>query len=275
MKRTMKKLRSLFAFVLVCGLMTGCGSKTSETEASSEALTTEAFVTTLTTEASTSEATTEEATEEVVREDYTGKTTLTYIGHATVKIVAQDGTVLYIDPSYKSEGDAPYYDEADYIFVTHAHDDHIPCEFVKLKDGGQMITWKEALHDGIYETYDLGSIKVEAVTSGDNGNHKKEECVGYIVTVDGVVIYHAGDTSKRDWMSAFAEKNIDYAMFPIDGIYNMGPSEAAKAAELVGAKHNIPIHEYDDVISGKKKSDKFNPEGKLVLEYGETIVVAE
>ncbi len=208
--------------------------------------------------------------EEEPSEDYTGKTTLTYIGHAAVKIVAADGRVIYIDPHYYA-GD--YTDEADFLLVTHGHDDHAPHEDVKLKADGQKITWVEAHHDDVYEKYDFGSIQIEAVPAGGNTNHSVDSCVGYIVTVDGVKIYHAGDTSTLDTMGDLTAYEIDYAMYPIDGLYNMDATEATEVANLIAAKNNIPIHEFDDF--GKKKSDKFLPEGRLIIEYGETIVVNE
>ncbi|MCR5803152.1 MAG: MBL fold metallo-hydrolase [Clostridia bacterium] len=197
------------------------------------------------------------------------KTTLTYIGHASVKIVASDGTVLYIDPNYQGD----YSQNADYIIVTHKHDDHMPNATLKLNDNGQKFDNSDFLHDGIYETMNLGPFTVEAVPAGGNPNHDVKYCVGYLVTVDGVTIYHAGDTSMIEQMADLKSRNIDYAMYPIDGVFNMDAVEATEVANLVGAKNNIPIHEFDQ--NGSKKSDNFTPDGRMVLEYGETITIAE
>ena len=200
--------------------------------------------------------------------DYTGKTTLTYIGHASVKIVAKDGSVLYIDPNYYN-GD--YSDRADVILVTHQHEDHKPCAKVKLNEGGKKINNFDILVDGEYKTYEIGPFTIEAVPAGGNPNHDVKYCVGYLVSVDGFTIYHAGDTSKIEQMNALASRQIDYAMYPIDGIFNMDAVEATEVADIVGAKYNIPIHEFD--TNGSKKSDNFTPQGRLVLEYGQTIVL--
>ena len=197
------------------------------------------------------------------------KTTLTYIGHASVKIVASDGSVLYIDPAYYKWD---YKNQpADYILVTHSHEDHKPVAALSLKEGGQLIDNKKALKKGVYETFDLGPFKVEAVAAGGNPNHDVRYCVGYLVTVDGITIYHAGDTSMIEQMKDLSSRHIDYAMYPIDGIFNMDAVEATEVAELVGARCNIPIHEYDQ--DGSKKSDNFTPKGRMVLEYGQTIKI--
>lgn len=204
-----------------------------------------------------------------------GKTTLTYIGHSAVKIVSKAGQVIYIDPQYTNYD---YSDDADFILVTHGHDDHKPYYKLKLKEGGIKATNAEALHDGIYESLETDGIKIEAVPAGGNDNHDVKYCVGYIVTVDGIQIYHAGDTSKLDTMGELASRNIDYAFYPIDGVYNMDAVEATEVANLVGAKYNIPFHEMDnhDVDpDAQRKSDNFNPEGRLIMEYGETIVIGE
>lgn len=196
------------------------------------------------------------------------KTTLTYIGHASVKISASDGSVLYIDPAYQWDYKN---NPADVILVTHSHEDHKPRNSLDLKEGGQKIDNRMALHKGVYETYEIGPFKVEAVPAGGNTNHDVKYCVGYLVTVDGITVYHAGDTSKIEQMKDLSSRHIDYAMYPIDGMFNMDAVEATEVAELVGACCNIPIHEYDQ--NGSKKSDNFTPKGRLVLEYGQTIKI--
>lgn len=204
-----------------------------------------------------------------------GKTTLTYCGHAGIKIVGKDGTVVYVDPNYYT-GD--YSAPADYVFVTHKHDDHQPYHTVTYTENGQLLTNEDMLHDGIYEIKDFGNLTVEAVPAGGNQNHDVKYCVGYLITIDGLTIYHAGDTSKLDTMSELADRHIDYALYPIDGKYNMDAVEATEVAGIVGAKYNIPIHEFDNHQldpAAPRKSDNFNPDGKLVLEYGETIVIGE
>lgn len=214
------------------------------------------------------------ATDDASAADTEGKTTLTYIGHASVKIVAKDGTVIYIDPNY-SEGD--YSDLPDYVFITHSHSDHQPDYNFKMKDSTVMITQKEALIKGEYINEDLGNIHIEAVPAS-NENHDIKYCVGYLITVDDVTIYHAGDTSMIEQMSELSDKDIDYAFYPIDGVYNMDAVEATEVANLVGAKNNIPMHELDNHEidpSVERKSDNFTPDGVMVLEYGETIVIGE
>lgn len=199
-----------------------------------------------------------------------GSTSLTYIGHASVKLVSKDGIVVYIDSNYK---DGDYTDEADIVLVTHSHDDHKPCTSVVYKTDSTTITWKEA-HPSpdVYEKFDIKGIEIEAVPAS-NKNHNIDKCVGYIITIDGYKIYHAGDTSKLDTMADLAEKDIDFALYPIDGTYNMDAVEATEVANIVNAKYSIPIHEND--VGDTRKSDDFQPASRLVLEYGDTIIISE
>ena len=192
--------------------------------------------------------------------------TLTYMGHASVKIVSKEGDVVYIDPSY-SDGD--YSETADVILVTHEHSDHNKVDLCAKDDNTIIIRSSDALQEDAYKSYDFGNIKIQATPSGGNPNHSISNCVGYIVTVDGINVFHAGDTSKNDKTELLKGQDIDYAMYPIDGKYNMDAKEATEVANLIGANKNIPNHEYDS--GNTKKSDNFTPENRLILEYGQTL----
>jgi len=193
---------------------------------------------------------------------------LLYQGHGSYRLTAIDGRVIYVDP-YAGKGyDIP----ADYIFVTHQHHDHNRIKRVMQKPNCIIISNVEALAGGKHNTFDLGNgITVEAVEAS-NAKHSPSECVGYIITLDGVTLYCSGDTSKTEQMKSFAEKQFDYALFPTDGIFNMGLEEAAECAELIGAKHNIPIHMNPIKKFDKKKAVlKWNAPNKLIIEPGQEI----
>lgn len=192
--------------------------------------------------------------------------TLTYLGHASTKIVTSKGTVIYIDPYYY-EGD--YSSSADIILITHDHSDHNKDSLCTKSEDCQLITAKTALVDDIYQTFTIEDVKIEAVPAGGNNNHPLGSGVGYILTFDDLTLYQAGDTSYIEEMDSLVDRNLDYALFPIDGKYNMDAVEATRVAGIVGAKNSIPIHEFDS--NGSHKADDFTPENALKLDYGETI----
>jgi L-ascorbate metabolism protein UlaG (beta-lactamase superfamily) len=159
---------------------------------------------------------------------------------------------------------------ADVILVTHQHHDHNQIKRVTQKPDCRTISNIEALAGGKHNTFDLGGgLTIEAVEAS-NANHDPRECVGYIATIDGISLYCSGDTSKTEQMKSFADKQLDYALFPTDGIFNMGLEEAAECAKLVGAKHNIPVHMSPLKKFDKKKAvEKWNAPNKLVIEPGQ------
>ena len=65
-----------------------------------------------------------------------------------------------------------------------------------------------------------------------------------------MVLYAAGDTSTTDAMAGFAARKLDWALLPIDGVYNMGSEEASRAAELISAVHSVPLHMMPGALFG-------------------------
>lgn len=199
------------------------------------------------------------------------KAELLYMGQASIRIVTVEGKVIYIDPYAGDQYDLP----ADLILVTHSHYDHNGTDKVVNRNPGcQIITWNEAVVDGIHRTFDLGYVTVEAVEAGYNRWHDVRSCVGYVLTLsDGISIYVTGDTSKTEQMPLMADMNIDYAFFCCDGVFNMDLDEAAECAELVKAKHNIPYHvlAQDDVYFDRSRAEMFNAPNRMIVDEGEEI----
>lgn len=190
---------------------------------------------------------------------------LYFIGHASIMLRTSDGTVIYIDPSYEGDYTVP----ADIILITHGHGDHNHPELCTQNEGCEVITWAEALVDGVYNVFEIGGVTIQPVPAA-NANHPIETSVGYVVTFDDIVFYHAGDTSLLESMSDLKALAIDYAMYPVDGRYNMDSKEATVVATMVGAKHSIPMHFVDLTQIDALKAD-FSPENSLYLNYGDTI----
>ena len=215
---------------------------------------------------------TEEPLMETVNTTQAPASRLLYLGHASLRIVTPEGKVIYIDPFAPGDYSLP----ADLILVTHDHFDHCVYDRIESRaDDCQVITQVEALSGGAHQTFELPFVTVQAVEAGNNPNHDLKSCVGYVLTLsDGVKVYVSGDTSETAQMAEMASWEIDYAFFCCDGIYNMDDAEAARCADLVGAKHSIPYHNIaagGDVYFDADKAARFPAENLLVIEPGEEI----
>lgn len=191
---------------------------------------------------------------------------LLYQGHGSYRIVTSGQTVIYIDP-FAGEGyDLP----ADLILVTHQHSDHNQTSLPAKKPDCRIITEGDALKGGHYNTFQTTGVTVEAVEAY-NKNHRKDACVGYIITVDGVTVYASGDTSATEQMKTFAARKLDYALLPCDGIYNMDLAEASACADLIGARHSIPIHLKPGALFDLGRAEGFTGKNRLIVRPGEEI----
>ncbi len=186
---------------------------------------------------------------------------LLFIGHASIKLRTSTGQVIYIDPYFPTKFN--YSEPADYILVTHGHSDHNRISLCTQKSDCQVITWKEALIDGEYQVFDDGNVKIEAVPGDGRGIHDVAHNVGYIVTFDGISVYHAADCDFTENKYYLREKNIDYALYTVNDVYTMGPEEATEMANYINARFNIPIHGDDD--NYPKQRNAFHAHGYMKL----------
>jgi len=186
---------------------------------------------------------------------------LFYQGHGSFRLQADDGRIIYVDP-YIGEG---YDKAADIILSSHAHGDHNQIQLCAQKPGCVIITQDEALAGGVHNKFDIDGILIEAVEASNN-NHKAEECVGFIITIDGVKLYASGDTSRTKHMEEFADMKLDYAVLCGDGVYNMDLEEAAECAELIGAKHNIIIHLKPKTLFDRERAKAWEAPNKIIIE---------
>jgi L-ascorbate metabolism protein UlaG (beta-lactamase superfamily) len=199
--------------------------------------------------------------------------TLKYLGHASVKLAFNGGIVVYIDPYAGTD----YSEPADIILVTHGHGDHNQVGKVAKKADCAIYSGKGASVGGTRmsagDSVEVKGVKIKAVEAY-NANHARGTGVGFVVEFNGVKLVHCGDTSKIPEMAELESLHLDYALLPIDGVYNMGPADAMQAVELIKPKRAIPIHAGPSSATQEQRQaniDKFTPSNRLVLKDGETI----
>ena len=176
--------------------------------------------------------------------------------HASIRI-EYDGKEIEIDPVTKLGNKTIDYSampKADYIFVTHEHGDHFDREAIKQLTGektqlitnkrcADMLGYGEIMVNGQSATFN--DITVEAVpayntSEGRTQFHPKGRDNGYILTIDGLRIYIAGDTEDIPEMQDI--KDIDIAFMPCNQPYTMTPEQLVKAAKTVKPKVLFPYH---------------------------------
>lgn len=210
--------------------------------------------------------TTDEKATETDNTEKHSSSKLLYQGHGSFKLTLDSGKIIYIDP-YAGEG----YDEpADLILVTHQHPDHNKTDLPPHAEDCVIFQNTDAIKDGKYQQADIAGVHIEPVQAY-NQNHDVTKCVGYLVTVNDTLLYFAGDTSKTEQMSELADRNIDYAFLPTDGHYNMDIPEAIECAEIIKAKHTVPVHMSPGELFNRERAEQFVTESALIVEAGEII----
>ncbi|WP_444215755.1 MBL fold metallo-hydrolase [Catenibacterium sp.] len=189
---------------------------------------------------------------------------LLYQGHGSYRIVSNEGVVIYVDP-YAGEG---YEMPADIVIVTHEHSDHNQVDLVTLKDDGVILRHGDLFVDGEYPIKKIKKVMIEG-TPAENKNHTREECVGFIMTVDGITLYGAGDTNYYPEMESF--NDLDYSLLPVDGIYNMSAQEASRCAHVIDSRYFIPIHTSPTQLYDEDIAKSFKSPHALYIKPGERL----
>lgn len=190
--------------------------------------------------------------------------TLTWYGHSAFGLES-DGTKVLIDPFLSDNPVAttsPDEVEASTILLTHAHNDHVgDTASIAERCGAKVIATYELANfiasKGIEDTvggnhggtieFDGGSVKFVPAwhtSSYQEGNQVVAPGIpaGLVVRFGGKTIYFAGDTCLFSDMKLIAEEGLDVAIVPIGDHFTMGPMDAARAAEWLGAGTVIPCH---------------------------------
>ncbi len=216
---------------------------------------------------------------------------LTWLGHSCVLLTGSKKVL--IDPFI--EGSSVRGVDPDIVAVTHGHDDHMG-ETVALNKKTVAITEiaKYLKTKGVpVESMNIGgTIIVDGVsftmTAAMHSSFLEEAGVGFsagaaagfVIGMDGVKVYHAGDTALFSDMKLIGELyHPDIALLPIGGRYTMGIAEAMIAANYIGAKTVIPIH-YNtwenitaDPIPFKKAIERTTDIKVQVLKPGESMQI--
>ncbi len=191
---------------------------------------------------------------------------ITFLGHAAV-LLEGDHFKALIDPYLNGN---PVYKEnkndisdITHIFITHGHIDHVGDTLEIAKNCDSLIICNAELAGIFYKKnpglklhpmhiggrfhFDFGRVKMTPALHGSS-YHDGDQVLnagnpgGFLIEVEGKVIYHAGDTGLTLDMKLLESENVDLAFIPIGGNYTMDPKDALKAVDFIKPKIVVPIH---------------------------------
>ena len=175
--------------------------------------------------------------------------------HSSIRLQTSLGTVIYVDPfGFETE---PH--DADLILITHTHFDHFsPDDIARVRKpntvfvmpAGSMLDFIKAGFTGEAAAFlvpyekamPLEGVEIETVPAYNVAKkfHPEDEAwMGYVVGIDGMRVYIAGDT---DDLPENREIECDVALVPVGGTYTMDAREAAAFVNALRPAVAIPEH---------------------------------
>jgi len=183
-----------------------------------------------------------------------------WLGHSGFAINTHD-KIIVIDP-FQIKKIVP----ADIILITHSHYDHCSVEDIdKIKKPETVIVTEAESAKKVSgdvrvvkpgDKITVSGVQIEAVEAYNTNkafHPKTNGWLGFIITVDGIRIYHAGDTDLIPEMDKF---EVDIALLPVSGTYVMAADEAVEAAKRLKPEIAIPMH-FDSIVGSKEDAVKF------------------
>ena len=211
-----------------------------------------------------------------------GDIKLEWLGHAgfliTQKsVLSEEGKnskVIYIDPYQIKDGS----EKADLILITHSHYDHCSvADMDKIVKEGTKIVMTADCQSKITRfnvpiqmiivepdrEFDFQGIKISTLPAYNVDKHfhpKEEAWVGYVIKMNGAIIYHAGDTdliSEMQKLTGHSGSDKKFiALLPVGGRFTMTSEEAAEAAKMIKPSLAIPMH-YGVLSGGDADAKEF------------------
>jgi L-ascorbate 6-phosphate lactonase len=205
---------------------------------------------------------------------------VTWLGQAGFRFEAAGRRIL-VDPFFSEhEGrrypPPPVEGDVDWLLVTHEHLDHFdPASLRAVAERSADLTIvapapleamvREAVPDAAFagvargERVPLGEAGSATVVPAVHALHPRDgyaddpRFVGYVLELDGVTVYHAGDTLVTDEVVAAVEPlAVDIALLPVNGrtyfreqadlAGNLDARDAVALASRIGASVLVPIH---------------------------------
>ena len=221
---------------------------------------------------------------------------LTYFSHAAVMIENKEHCLL-IDPYITGNPNAPIKANdlnPDFILVTHGHADHLGDTISIAKRTGATVVAPYELavycnqkgvenihpmHIGGAAKFPFGRVKLTQALHGSaspEGTYTGNPC-GFVITIDGKNVYHAGDTGLFKDMELIKDLDpLDIALLPIGGNFTMDVSDAVIALYMLKPKLGIPIHynTFPQIQTNPEEFVKLAEEKGLnakILQFGESI----